>query len=38
MEISRLVGAVAAVADGSGLGPDEVASMLGVVADGLVAA
>lgn len=38
MEISRLVGAVAAVADASGLDPDEVASMLGVVADGLVAA
>lgn len=37
MEVSRLVGAVAALADASGLTPEAVASMLAVVADGLVA-
>ncbi|BCT74565.1 TetR family transcriptional regulator [Sinomonas cyclohexanicum] len=37
MEVSRLVGAVAAVADASEIPREEIASMLGVVADGLVA-
>ncbi|MDQ4490170.1 TetR/AcrR family transcriptional regulator [Sinomonas sp. ASV486] len=37
MEISRLVGAVASVADASGLSETDLASMLGVVADGIVA-
>ena len=37
MEVSRLVGAVASVADASGLSAEALESMLGVVADGLVA-
>lgn len=37
MEVSRLVGAVASVADASELEPEALGSMLGVVADGLVA-
>jgi hypothetical protein len=37
MQISRLVGGVAAVADNSELPPDSVASMLAIVADGLLA-
>ncbi len=37
MQISRLVGGVAAVADNSEISPDALASMLAIVADGLLA-
>jgi hypothetical protein len=37
MQISRLVGGVAAVADNSGLPAESVAPMLAIVADGLLA-
>ena len=37
MQISRLVGGVAAVADNSALPAESVASMLAIVADGLLA-
>jgi hypothetical protein len=38
MQLSRLVGGVAAVADNSELPADAVKPMLGIIADGLLAA